>query len=111
MLIQREEGNTAYRDIGPEMERELLNHLGDAPIFSQGEVSMPIIRYCACSSSWDGLYFSCGLISFTVHRCPCHGAPDNSPIFAVVAHGSEETHRHRHIVSQVIWLQLNVLNP
>jgi hypothetical protein len=31
MSIQREEGNTAYRDIGPEMERELHNHLGDVP--------------------------------------------------------------------------------
>lgn len=31
MLIERVEGNTAYRDIGPAMERELLNHIGDVP--------------------------------------------------------------------------------
>jgi hypothetical protein len=39
MLMQREEGNTAYRDIGPEMERELLNHLGDVPYTLPGRSS------------------------------------------------------------------------
>jgi len=37
ILIQREEGNTAYRDIGPEMERELHNHIGDVPLYSPRE--------------------------------------------------------------------------
>lgn len=48
LLIQREEGNTAFRDIGAEMERELLNYLGDVPVLSQGEVSMTAQRRILC---------------------------------------------------------------
>jgi len=112
MLIQREEGNTAYRNIGPEMERELLNHLGDVPSALPGrsfydcptsDVPIQVVGMC-CS-------FPRGLFSSIVHRCPCPGAPYNLPRFDVVAHGSEENHRHRLSISQVMWLQLHVLIP
>jgi hypothetical protein len=35
MLIQIEEGTTAYRDTAPETERHLLNHLSDDPIIME----------------------------------------------------------------------------
>ena len=36
MLIQSEKENTAFRDIGPEMDSELLKYLGDAPCTVSG---------------------------------------------------------------------------
>lgn len=77
VLIQREEGNTAYRDIGPKMERELFNHIGDVPYTLPGRsfydcptsdiVPVQIVGMC-----WTYIR---GLFSSIVHRCPCHGAP------------------------------------
>jgi hypothetical protein len=85
MLIQREEGNTTHRDIGPEMESELLNHLGDVLYIVQGR------RFYDCLTSDTpvqvvGMHCTCtrGLFSSIVHRCRCHGAPYNLPRFAVI---------------------------
>jgi hypothetical protein len=103
MLIQREEGNTVYRNIGPKMERELLNHLGDVRILSQGEVSVATQHQILCLFKLVGCSFTRGLFSFIVHRCPCDGASYNC---IEICRGCAWIRGE----SQIIWLQLHV-NP